>query len=365
MAVLCLDTSSTHPLAVLLGETADDDRGIVGSGRAQELLVLVDELRAGRDRSALTAVVVGTGPGGFTGLRIGVATARGIAETLHVPLHGVSSLLALAAADALARPEETVWAVLDARRGECFVQPFVARDGMVAATGGLRVVAADAVDEVIGGGIRTTDAGPSPRSLAAAARQVLAGRATGDPLEVLPAYGREPDASPPRARVRVDHLREQDLDALVALEERCFPIPWTRRMYMEELRRPAGQRVQLAARDGDVLAGAALAARIGDSWHVMNVLVEPALRRRGVARLLLRQLLEETARRGAGDGWTLEVRDGNEAAIGLYRELGFVIAGRRPGYYQDSGEDAIVMWRRGSGIAERAPESAEARGARR
>jgi [ribosomal protein S18]-alanine N-acetyltransferase len=78
----------------------------------------------------------------------------------------------------------------------------------------------------------------------------------------------------------------------------------------------------------------------------MNVLVDPPARGRGIARRLVVELLERTAKVGAGEGWTLEVRDANDAAIALYEHCGFEVAGRRPGYYADTGEDALVMWRR-------------------
>lgn len=349
MPVLCIDTASVTPVAVLLGDAPEADRGAVGAGRAQEVLALADELLAGASPDSIDAVVVGTGPGGFTGLRVGIATARGIAETLGVPLYGVSSLLAVAARQVSHARGEVVWAVVDARRGECFAQPWrLEGSGAFVPVEPTRTVAAADVEALVGQAGRAPAGAPSPESLALASRQVLGAAADGDPLTVVPAYGREPDAQPPKMDVRIDELREADLDAVMVLERRCFPTPWSRAMYAEELRRPTAERVQLAARDeraGGRLLGAALAARIGDGWHVMNVLVEPAARRRGIASRLIERLVEQTAERGTGDGWTLEVRAGNDAAIALYRRHGFAIAGRRAGYYRDTGEDALVMWR--------------------
>jgi ribosomal-protein-alanine N-acetyltransferase len=85
-------------------------------------------------------------------------------------------------------------------------------------------------------------------------------------------------------------------------------------------------------------------SRYVDAWHVMNVAVTPAYRRRGVARSLLENLFAVTA----GDerrGYTLEVRVSNEGAIKLYAALGFVSRGVRRGYYTDNREDALIMWR--------------------
>lgn len=351
MSVLCLDTATDQLVAALIRDDGTST-GKVAGARAQELLALVDEALGELDRSSLRAVVVGTGPGGFTGLRVGVATARGIAETLDVPLYGVSSLLAVAAEAALEHGR--AWAAIAAGRGEAFVQQVVAEDGVPAAVGDAATVPAADVGALDGVVVDR----PTASSLVRAANSVLPQHgdlAPGARLAVLPTYGRAPDATPPRIDVRVDELCDADLDQLVALERRCFPTPWSRELYAAELRRPPADAVRLAARDaggGGRLVGAALAARIGDAWHVMNVLVDPTARGRGIARRLLDELLERSGALGVGEGWTLEVRDGNEAAIRLYERASFEHAGRRPGYYADTGEDALVMWRYASAGSE-------------
>ena len=85
----------------------------------------------------------------------------------------------------------------------------------------------------------------------------------------------------------------------------------------------------------------------------MNLLVDPIARGRGIGASLLQQLLEGGLSFGEEKGWTLEVRADNTPAIALYRRQGFTIAGRRAGYYADTGEDALVMWRR-AGVADTA-----------
>jgi [ribosomal protein S18]-alanine N-acetyltransferase len=81
-----------------------------------------------------------------------------------------------------------------------------------------------------------------------------------------------------------------------------------------------------------------------DAWHIMNVAVAPAYRRRGIASKMLVELFrvtEDDPRRG----YTLEVRVSNSAAIALYERLGFTATGVRRGYYTDNREDALVMWK--------------------
>jgi ribosomal-protein-alanine N-acetyltransferase len=74
----------------------------------------------------------------------------------------------------------------------------------------------------------------------------------------------------------------------------------------------------------------------------MNIAVDPARRRRGIARTMLEQMIE---RAGTDREYTLEVRTSNAPAIALYERLGFRSAGTRPRYYRDNGEDAVIMWR--------------------
>src|SRR5207253_5631621 len=104
-------------------------------GHATRLLGMADELlaRAGIGWAALGRIAVGLGPGRFTGLRVGVATARGLAQSLSVELVGVSSLHALAAGALRTGScgHERVLAVIDAFRGEVFAAGFSLSAGQV------------------------------------------------------------------------------------------------------------------------------------------------------------------------------------------------------------------------------------------
>lgn len=93
--------------------------------------------------------------------------------------------------------------------------------------------------------------------------------------------------------------------------------------------------------DGEIL-GYVVCSKLDLDWHLMNIAVPTASRRSGVAEGLMHELV---ARIGDDARVTLEVRPSNGSAIALYEKWGFLAAGRRRGYYADSGEDAIVMWR--------------------
>lgn len=355
MKVLALDTAgSSVVVAACDGASGELIAGATSEARAQSSLLVIDDVlcTAGWSRTDIDAIVVGTGPGGFTGVRVGVTTARGLAEALRVPLHPVSSLAALAESADHARDARSVWSVLDARRGEHFAQRFERDDaGAWQAVSVAATIANDTVAQLDGDVVTLSSATPHGLARATHASLRAAAASAGDPLTVTPEYVRGPDAQPPRPRLRIDEMLPSDLPAVLGIEQRSFPTPWSEAMYAEEIARAArGGAVCLVARDlvgGARVVAAVLAAWMGDSWHVMNVLVDPPARRRGIASQLLDQLLERTERHalGIGDGWTLEVREGNDAAIALYESRGFVNHGRRPGYYSDTNEAAVIMWR--------------------
>ncbi len=137
----------------------------------------------------------------------------------------------------------------------------------------------------------------------------------------------------------VRRLAYSDLPAVASIERRSFPAPWSLAMFVLELSKPSG--ICLAATEGERLVGYAICARYDRVWHLMNVAVEPELRRRGVGRLLVERVIEESGRELQ---FTLEVRVSNREAIAMYERLGFRSAGVRPRYYRDNGEDALVMW---------------------
>jgi [ribosomal protein S18]-alanine N-acetyltransferase len=137
----------------------------------------------------------------------------------------------------------------------------------------------------------------------------------------------------------VRRLAYSDLPAVISIERRSFPAPWSLAMFVLELSKPSG--ICLAATAGGDLHGYLVCARYDRVWHLMNVAVDPQRRRRGVASRLISQLIAEA---GGGLPFTLEVRVSNRDAIAMYEKLGFRSAGVRPRYYQDNGEDALIMW---------------------
>jgi ribosomal-protein-alanine N-acetyltransferase len=134
-----------------------------------------------------------------------------------------------------------------------------------------------------------------------------------------------------------------DLDAVMALEEELFaPDTWTAAMYREELAQ-SDTRHYLVAEDAGAVVGYAGLIAYDDEAHVATIGVTGARQGQGLGARLLDALLAEADRRSPVV--LLEVRADNEHAQELYRRRGFAEIGRRRGYYQPSGTDAVVMRR--------------------
>ena len=131
-----------------------------------------------------------------------------------------------------------------------------------------------------------------------------------------------------------------DLDAIEEIERVSFATPWSRQALAEELDRPWSIFRVLKGPGGELLAYLNYWV-VYDEIHVLNVATHPAHRHRGYARALLDQMVR-LARQNASSEIQLEVRPSNLAARRLYESLGFEQVGTRPGYYPDSGEDALL-----------------------
>jgi ribosomal-protein-alanine N-acetyltransferase len=139
----------------------------------------------------------------------------------------------------------------------------------------------------------------------------------------------------------IRRLTYADLPQVIAIERRAFPTPWSLAMFVLELSKPSG--VCLAATRGVAIVGYCICSRYDTVWHIMNVAVDPDVRRAGVATALLADLFERVD--DEDPRFTLEVRESNHGAMRLYERHGFRAAGMRRRYYQDNGEDAVIMWR--------------------
>lgn len=131
-----------------------------------------------------------------------------------------------------------------------------------------------------------------------------------------------------------------DVDGVAAVEAATFPTPWSRDAFASEMKNVAA-RYLVAEKDGRII-GYAGAWIILDESHITNIAVQKEERGQGIGRRLTHGLMQYLSNLGAAYA-TLEVRKSNEVAQNLYKSLGFIKLGVRKRYYEDNGEDALIM----------------------
>jgi tRNA threonylcarbamoyladenosine biosynthesis protein TsaB len=194
--VLAIDTSTAACSAALWRDGAVRARRyeVLGRGHAENLLAMIDDVNsdAGVVPDALTLIAVTTGPGAFTGIRLGLATARGLALALGIPCAGFTTTETMAAA-VRAGPGEAVVAVLDSKRGDFYVQVF---DGSGQALSEAAVASADGLADAVA------------RAVPAGAGCVLAGDVQKEAARIIEAAG---------LKVRTSEILTPDAGVLAGL----------------------------------------------------------------------------------------------------------------------------------------------------
>lgn len=343
-------------------------------GHAEALMPLVDAVMhsAGLRPGVLDAVAVSLGPGGFTGIRVGLAAAHGIALASGARLVGVSSFATVVAGLPEPLPGPVLTA-LDSRRADLYVQLFSAERVSLGEPGSVQperlgewvearigptplLVAGDAAAAAVealaehSGATVAPGSAPDARGVLAAAAGMLAAGEAAAPPQAL--YLRPPDVTiapaAPRAETRRGSRRIGPLPAAAAgplalLHRACFPDdPWE----ADALARIMGLSGCFGrlAWDDDTPIGFVLARDLGTECEVLSVGVSPKLRQHGAGAQLMHAVLAEARRRGNASV-VLEVAADNQPARALYTRLGFATVGRRPRYYRRPNglEDALIM----------------------
>lgn len=136
-------------------------------------------------------------------------------------------------------------------------------------------------------------------------------------------------------------MRADDLDAVLTIERASFSAPWSPRVFRQEL--TLGGRLWCVLAVDECVVGYGGVMTVGEDAHLMNLAVHGDVRGGGLGLALLSHLMEASIGLGVRR-MTLEVRPSNGVAAALYERAGFAVVGRRPGYYEDTSEDAVIMW---------------------
>jgi ribosomal-protein-alanine N-acetyltransferase len=153
-------------------------------------------------------------------------------------------------------------------------------------------------------------------------------------------------ASPFEFDIAIRPMRDEDLARVSAIDQISFSQPWPDDAYRYELHNNPNSRsfvAEIRKTNGVCeVVGVIVVWLILDEAHIATLAVDPFYRSKGVGRKLVAEAMIDAVRQGANVA-TLEVRASNDAARSLYQDFGFQVAGRRLRYYQDNGEDAILM----------------------
>jgi len=376
--------------------------GEPGLTHLTSLVPMIEDLlgEAGKRPQSLKRIAVSAGPGSFTGIRIGVATARALAQTLGIPVikvptletfvykrHGDGSFVF---SEKTKEPSPCLFTVscpiFDARRSQMYAGAFMLEeDGriMTLVKGGAYgpeefftalTASASALERLAGGAVNIRlmgDGLPEFREKAEAfgykaagppvlqdARATLAwAEAHGKPIgyeELEPIYIRKAEAqrrldeknAAENALFTVRQATEEDVYGISVIERLSFGEPWLERSILDDLLLEYSDYI-VCESEGHILGYAGL-HRILDEGHITNIAVHPASRRRGVGSAALEELMRIAKAKGV-TAFTLEVRGSDAAAISFYEKHGYATEGARKDYYPVSGggrEDARLMWRR-------------------
>lgn len=137
-------------------------------------------------------------------------------------------------------------------------------------------------------------------------------------------------------------MRKKHLDQVMEIEKRAYTNPWSRSVFESELTQGI-VRSYVVVLDGRRVVGYCGVLYVVDEAHITNIAVEPEAHRMNIGTKLLSHTIRRAWERQVV-GVTLEVRVSNFAAQRLYQKFGFQPAGVRKGYYQENGEDALIMW---------------------
>lgn len=140
--------------------------------------------------------------------------------------------------------------------------------------------------------------------------------------------------------MRIETMTADHVSAVAELEKLCFRDPWSERSIASELDNKLA--FWLVAVENDMVVGYVGSQTVLDETDMMNVAVHPDHRRTGIAEALVTALVVALKEKGSVS-LTLEVRASNEPAKALYEKLGFTQAGRRPNYYRNPKEDALIL----------------------
>ena len=325
-------------------------------GQAEALAPMVQDTMglAGVAFKDLARIAVTIGPGTFTGVRIGLAMARGLGTALNIPITGITSLAAIAcnetagdrpivvAADA--RANEIYFASYDASGHELIAPVIVAltETHKLMPTHPVKILgtAADLLLHKNGKQHVRSDAGDMP---IAANFVMLAASIPTSSVPPEPLYLRPPDVKPQAMKISFSTVGPAAAKLLEELHGESFATWWTETAFSEMLAIPGTSAILVSSQSNPM--GFVLFRRAADEAEILTICTRPVFRQKGHGKLLV-QHLESLLKNAGVKSLFIEVAISNHAALALYASSGFEKAGTRKNYYErgdGTREDALIM----------------------
>jgi len=340
---LVIDTSTPRTIAAII------EQGVVtwsgfhdgATSHGEALGKLIDEAKNQATFKSINQVVVGMGPGPFTGLRVGIAFARTFAIAREIPCVGVVSLDAIAgSASALAEMASDFYVITDARRKEIYWAKYQKNGQRISEP------AVAKIDQVDFESLLVIEFGfPDPLALVNLTKQP-------NSVRTQPLYLRKPDAVLPKlAELKYRAMNNFDLGTVLEIEKELFPDPWNLAQFKEELAGVPKTRsyfvAELATTQQVVAFAGLFCPGGGADADIQTISVSAQYQGNGIGQALL-DLLISTAIERSAPAIFLEVRAENEQARALYAKNGFTQISVRKNYYQNAQprskrSDAIIM----------------------
>ena len=390
MRVLAIDSSGLTATVAVVEETQTVAEYTINYKKthSQTLLPMIDEVvkMTELDLGTINAIAVAGGPGSFTGLRIGSATAKGLGLALNKPLIHVPTV------DGLAYNvfgcEDIICPIMDARRNQVYTGIYTfskkagekeGRNLVEPVFQVIKMQMADSIEELaerlnryrrpvvfLGDGVPVyenvlAEKLTVPYSFAPAYMNRQRAAVVGTLAiqyyksgkfetaeEHRPDYLRVSQAERERAQrekeaeIIVRELKVEDSAAVAEMEQQIFSDSWSEKSVLETVQQK--QSVCFAAEKAGHLLGYLLAYHAADEAEIARIAVQKEARRQGAAGKLM-QALEHYCEEHKMEKLLLDVRESNEAARSFYTKNGFVEDGIRQGFYTNPSEDAVLMSR--------------------
>lgn len=376
MKILAVDTSTSAATAAIMEDGRLVAENILNINRAhsQKIMGIIDDLfkKSGIKPSEIDLYACSAGPGSFTGLRIGASIIKGMAQTFGKPVAAVPTLDALAYN--LYNCTGLVCPMLDAQREMVYSNLYSWDKGRLKKHEDLGVIKIEDLIKLVKDKVATiTFLGdgailfeknfknsleeyyvatgdsllPRASSCAAIAMEMYEKGSTDTYNSFKLTYIRKSQAEveyEKKQNIELQNMSSEDIAQVCEIENLSFATPWSRESFESEISENSLARYLVARLDGKVVAYGGMWIVL-DEGHITNIAVHPDYRGRKIGEKLVQAMLQ-AARDCRVLNITLEVRASNNIARNLYNKLGFVDSGIRKGYYADTGEDAVIMWKK-------------------